>query len=155
MVVSPLVTDLIVKLILITKVHALSMGYSGFFGSPWTYRNLYLCRDHTWSIRPRISRRFRRFDSIITSIPPYHSIGKGKSKWNNHFRCQNAYPSSFKSSNPWAKEGLALINGTQFILSYAVLGLSRFYNCLKAADCWCYVLRGSTRFYLPAQERIT
>ena len=33
-----------------------------------------------------------------------------------------------------AKEGLALINGTQFMLSYAVLGLSRFHNCLEAAD---------------------
>ena len=27
-----------------------------------------------------------------------------------------------------------MINGTQFILSYAVLGLSRFHNCLEAAD---------------------
>src|ERR1700761_3218205 len=32
------------------------------------------------------------------------------------------------------KEGLALINGTQFILSYAVKGLLRMHNCLEAAD---------------------
>lgn len=32
------------------------------------------------------------------------------------------------------KEGLALINGTQFILSYAVLDLQRFHNCLEVAD---------------------
>jgi histidine ammonia-lyase len=32
------------------------------------------------------------------------------------------------------KEGLALINGTQFILSYAVRGVQRMHNCLEAAD---------------------
>ncbi len=32
------------------------------------------------------------------------------------------------------KEGLALINGTQFILAYAVLCIQRFHNCLEAAD---------------------
>ena len=32
------------------------------------------------------------------------------------------------------KEGLALINGTQFILSYAVKGVQRLHNCLQAAD---------------------
>ncbi len=32
------------------------------------------------------------------------------------------------------KEGLALINGTQFILSYAVKAVQRMHNCLEAAD---------------------
>ena len=32
------------------------------------------------------------------------------------------------------KEGLALINGTQFILSFAVTGLQRMHNALEAAD---------------------
>jgi histidine ammonia-lyase len=32
------------------------------------------------------------------------------------------------------KEGLALINGTQFILAYAVLSVQRLHNCLEAAD---------------------
>src|SRR4030095_1908057 len=32
------------------------------------------------------------------------------------------------------KEGLALINGTQFILSFAVKAVQRMYNCLEAAD---------------------
>ncbi|RZM09846.1 MAG: histidine ammonia-lyase, partial [Pedobacter sp.] len=32
------------------------------------------------------------------------------------------------------KEGLALINGTQFILAYAVKGVQRMHNCLEAAD---------------------
>jgi len=32
------------------------------------------------------------------------------------------------------KEGLALINGTQFILAYATMAVSRFHNCLEAAD---------------------
>ncbi len=32
------------------------------------------------------------------------------------------------------KEGLALINGTQFILAYAVANLQRMHYCLEAAD---------------------
>jgi histidine ammonia-lyase len=32
------------------------------------------------------------------------------------------------------KEGLALINGTQFILSFAIKAVQRFHNCLEAAD---------------------
>jgi histidine ammonia-lyase len=32
------------------------------------------------------------------------------------------------------KEGLALINGTQFILSYAIKAVQRLHNCLEAAD---------------------
>jgi len=32
------------------------------------------------------------------------------------------------------KEGLALINGTQFILAYAVKAVQRLHNCLEAAD---------------------
>jgi histidine ammonia-lyase len=32
------------------------------------------------------------------------------------------------------KEGLALINGTQFILAFAVKAIQRLYNCLEAAD---------------------
>ena len=32
------------------------------------------------------------------------------------------------------KEGLALINGTQFILAYAVANLQRMHFCLESAD---------------------
>ena len=32
------------------------------------------------------------------------------------------------------KEGLALINGTQFILAYATMGVDRFFRCLELAD---------------------
>ncbi|RYZ15437.1 MAG: histidine ammonia-lyase, partial [Chitinophagaceae bacterium] len=32
------------------------------------------------------------------------------------------------------KEGLALINGTQFILAFALKGVQRLHNCLEAAD---------------------
>ena len=32
------------------------------------------------------------------------------------------------------KEGLALINGTQFILAHAIQVLDRLHNCLRQAD---------------------
>lgn len=42
-----------------------------------------------------------------------------------------------KSLKPYVlgpKEGLALLNGTQFILAHGVLALKKFHNCLEVAD---------------------
>ena len=93
------------------------------------------------------------YDEIIPEVPAQGSVGAsgdlaplahlflpiiglGKVKVNGT-TISSAKMHTLHHLNPvtlGAKEGLALINGTQFILSYAVLGLSRFYNCLEAAD---------------------
>jgi len=53
------------------------------------------------------------------------------------------------------KEGLALINGTQFILAYAVQGLLRLHNCLEAADIiGAMSLEALTGTRAPFEERL-
>ena len=126
---------LIVKLMLITKVHALSMGYSGI--------SLEVLERFLFFIHHEIIPEVPTQGSVGASgdlAPLAHLflpiIGLGKVKVNGT-TLSAAKMHTFHHLNPISlgpKEGLALINGTQFILSYAVLGLSRFYNCLEAAD---------------------
>jgi histidine ammonia-lyase len=53
------------------------------------------------------------------------------------------------------KEGLALINGTQFILSYAVKAVQRLQNCLEAADIiGAMSLEALTGTKAPFDERL-
>jgi histidine ammonia-lyase len=53
------------------------------------------------------------------------------------------------------KEGLALINGTQFILSYAVKAVQRLQNCLDAADIiGAMSLEALTGTRAPFDERL-
>ena len=133
--VGPIVPDLIAKLMLITKVHALSMGYSGI--------SLEVLERIVFFIHHEIIPEVPSQGSVGASgdlAPLAHLflpiIGLGKVKINGEIMSA-AKMHTLHDLAPLplgAKEGLALINGTQFILSYAVLGLSRFYNCLEAAD---------------------
>jgi len=53
------------------------------------------------------------------------------------------------------KEGLALINGTQFILAFAVKGVQRLHNCLEAADViGAMSLEALTGTKAPFDERL-
>jgi histidine ammonia-lyase len=53
------------------------------------------------------------------------------------------------------KEGLALINGTQFILAFAVKGVQRLHNCLEAADIiGAMSLEALTGTKAPFDERL-
>jgi histidine ammonia-lyase len=53
------------------------------------------------------------------------------------------------------KEGLALINGTQFILSYAIKAVQRMHNCLEAADIiGAMSLEALTGTKAPFDERL-
>lgn len=53
------------------------------------------------------------------------------------------------------KEGLALINGTQFILSFAVKAVQRMHNCLEAADIiGAMTLESLTGTNAPFDERL-
>jgi histidine ammonia-lyase len=53
------------------------------------------------------------------------------------------------------KEGLALINGTQFILSFAVKAVQRMHNCLEAADIiGAMSLESLTGTKAPFDERL-
>ncbi|MDQ6608989.1 MAG: histidine ammonia-lyase [Bacteroidota bacterium] len=53
------------------------------------------------------------------------------------------------------KEGLALINGTQFILAFAIKGVERMFNCLEAADIiGAMSLEALTGTKAPFDERL-
>lgn len=125
----------IAKLMLITKLQSLAQGYSGV--------QLSTLERILWHID----------NDIIPIVPEKGSVGasgdlaplshlflpliglgevmyKGKAvKTSILFKQEN-----LSSITLGPKEGLALINGTQFILSFAVAAIQRMHNCLEVAD---------------------
>jgi len=123
------------KLMLITKVHALSQGFSG--------------------IRLEVVERMLKFIELdlIPVVPEQGSVGAsgdlaplshlflpliGEGEfWQDGNSVAAAALLSKHHLKPLelhAKEGLALINGTQFILSHAITGLSKMRYLLDLAD---------------------
>lgn len=125
----------IAKLMLITKVQALSKGFSGV--------QLETLHRILWHIN----------NNIIPVVPEKGSVGasgdlaplahlflpllglgsvfhKGKIKPSAAVLQEHG----LEPIKLGPKEGLALINGTQFILSFAIKAVQRFHNCLEAAD---------------------
>ncbi|MDH5609809.1 MAG: histidine ammonia-lyase, partial [Cyclobacteriaceae bacterium] len=129
------VPEVIVRLMMITKLHALCKGYSGV--ALETLERILYFLDH--DILPVVPNK----GSVGASgdlAPLAHLflplIGLGEVMYQG-----KAYDSmailrqhQLEPLVLGPKEGLALINGTQFILSYAVWGLARMYNCLEVAD---------------------
>jgi histidine ammonia-lyase len=125
----------VAKLMLITKVQALSKGFSGV--------QLDTIHRILWHIN----------NNIIPVVPEKGSVGasgdlaplahlflpllglgsvfyKGKISPSAAVLQQHG----LEPIQLGPKEGLALINGTQFILSFAIKAVQRFHNCLEAAD---------------------
>lgn len=133
--VGPNVPTEVSKLMLIIKVHSLCMGFSGI--------RLAVIQRICWHIE----------NDIIPIVPSQGSVGasgdlaplahlflpligegkilyKGKElETNKVLRKEKKLPFSLKE-----KEGLALINGTQFISAYTCLALDKFRNCLENAN---------------------
>ena len=125
----------VAKIMLITKVHALAQGFSGV--------QLSTLERIIWHIE----------NDVIPVVPEKGSVGasgdlaplahlflpliglgevfyKGK-----RYKAQDVLQQfGLSSIQLGPKEGLALINGTQFILSFAVKAVQRMHNCLEAAD---------------------
>ncbi|CAM4241153.1 histidine ammonia-lyase [Pseudoalteromonas byunsanensis] len=123
------------KLMLITKVHALSQGYSG--------------------IRLEVVERMLAFIELdlIPVVPEQGSVGAsgdlaplshlflpliGEGEfWHGDSTIPAAHALKEHGLEPLelhAKEGLALINGTQFILSHAITALTKMRYLLDLAD---------------------
>ncbi|KZN47047.1 histidine ammonia-lyase [Pseudoalteromonas luteoviolacea] len=123
------------KLMLITKVHALSQGFSG--------------------IRLAVIERMLRFIEldIIPVVPEQGSVGaSGDLAPLSHLflpllgegefwvgeeikaAAQVLADNNLEAMDLDSKEGLALINGTQFILSHAITGLTKMRYLLDLAD---------------------
>jgi histidine ammonia-lyase len=132
----------VAKIMLITKVHALAQGYSGV--------QLTTLQRILWHIENDVIPVVPEKGSVGASgdlAPLAHLflplIGLGEvytrinTNGNELMRMKTSdalqkFNSSTIQLGP--KEGLALINGTQFILSFAVKAVQRMHNCLEAAD---------------------
>jgi histidine ammonia-lyase len=146
----------IAKLMLITKVHALAQGYSGV--------RLETLQRILWHIENDIIPVVPEKGSVGASgdlAPLAHLflplIGLGEVFYKGtRYKAQEILNKlSFKPIQLGPKEGLALINGTQFILAYAVKAVQRMHNCLEAADIiGAMSLEALTGTKAPFDERL-
>lgn len=125
----------IAKIMLITKVHALSQGFSGV--------QLQTIERILWHIENDIIPVVPDKGSVGASgdlaplahlFLPLIGLGQVFYKGILHDTQDVLQKMHVKPIKLGPKEGLALINGTQFILAYAVKAVQRMHNCLEAAD---------------------
>lgn len=146
----------VAKIMLITKVQALAQGFSGV--------QLSTLERIIWHIDNNIIPIVPAKGSVGASgdlAPLAHLflplIGLGECYYKGE---RKSTAEIFQQENITAitlgpKEGLALINGTQFILSYAVKAVQRMHNCLEAADIiGAMSLEALTGTKAPFDERL-
>jgi histidine ammonia-lyase len=125
----------VAKLMLICKVHALAQGFSGV--------QLSTLQRLIWHIDNDVIPVVPEKGSVGASgdlAPLAHMclplIGLGEVFVNGEKMKTAAFfaKQKMEAIELGPKEGLALINGTQFILAFAVKAVERMQNCLDAAD---------------------
>jgi histidine ammonia-lyase len=146
----------IAKLMLITKVHALARGYSGV--------QLSTLQRILWHIEQDVIPVVPEKGSVGASgdlAPLAHLflplIGLGEVFYKGkRYRSQEILQLfGLSPIQLGPKEGLALINGTQFILSFAVKAVQRLHYCLEAADIiGAMSLEALTGTKAPFDERL-
>lgn len=146
----------IAKIMMITKVHALAQGYSGI--------KLETVERIIWHIENDVIPVVPERGSVGASgdlAPLAHLflplIGLGEVFYKGKIQNSKKVLDEFKlpAIQLGPKEGLALINGTQFILSYAVKCVQRMHNCLEAADIiGAMSLEALTGTKAPFDERL-
>jgi histidine ammonia-lyase len=146
----------IAKLMMITKVQSLAKGFSG--------AQLETIKRILWHIDNDIIPVVPEKGSVGASgdlAPLAHLflplIGLGKvfykGKISNSLDVLTEFGLQPIQLGP--KEGLALINGTQFILSFAIKAVERMHNCLEAADIiGAMSLEALTGTKAPFDERL-
>ncbi len=131
---EPIANEL-AKLMLILKVHALAKGYSGI--------QLSTLERIMWHIENDVIPIVPSQGSVGASgdlAPLAHLflplIGLGTVHYQGETISTMALfkKTGLKPVELGPKEGLALINGTQFIAAHAVVVVEKFRNCLKQAD---------------------
>ena len=164
----------VVKLMLITKVHALAQGYSGV--------QLQTLERIIWHIENNVLPVVPEKGSVGASgdlAPLAHLflplIGLGETLIRDPQLSTNENARINLNTGEWRKistreafsrfglsaiplgpkEGLALINGTQFILSFAIKAVQRMHSCLEAADIiGAMSLEALTGTKAPFDERL-
>jgi histidine ammonia-lyase len=131
---SPIPTE-IAKIMLILKVQALAQGYSGI-ALPTLERLIWHIENDVIPIVPCQGSVGASGDLAPLAHACLPLIGQGKVVYKGEvvdtakmFQAENLQPIELAE-----KEGLALINGTQFIAAFAVKVAERLHNCLEHAD---------------------
>ncbi len=129
------IPHLVAKLMLITKAHALAQGFSGV-AVETVERILWHIEQDIIPVVPQKGSVGASGDLAPLSHLFLPLIGLGEimvkgEKWQtaDFFAKQGLKPLALGP-----KEGLALINGTQFMASFGALGLYRFHHLLEQAD---------------------
>jgi len=123
------------KIMLITKVQALAQGYSGI-ALTTLERILWHIEENIIPVVPEKGSVGASGDLAPLSHLFLPLIGMGE-VYRNGSRISAAEMLKQHGLEPLVlgpKEGLALINGTQFILAFAVKGVERLHHALECAD---------------------
>jgi histidine ammonia-lyase len=131
---NPIDSEL-VKLMMICKVHALSRGYSGI-ALPTVERIIWMIENDVLPIVPEQGSVGASGDLAPLSHLFLPLIGEGEVEYQGKRQpIQQVYQQSgLQPLVLGPKEGLALINGTQFILAHGVKTVEELYRCLNHAD---------------------
>lgn len=125
----------LVRLMLTLKIHALSFGYSGV--------SLTLLKRMLWHLENDCIPVVPEKGSVGASgdlaplahlFLPLIGLGKVVFKGREMETSEALQMAGLKPIELGPKEGLALINGTQFILAHAVKLVDKMHNCLAHAD---------------------
>ncbi|MCG2460288.1 histidine ammonia-lyase [Flavobacteriaceae bacterium F89] len=125
----------IAKLMMILKVHALAQGFSGIAESTLD-RILWHLENDAIPVVPSQGSVGASGDLAPLAHLFLPLIGLGKVQFRNKIIPTSDLfeKTGIKTLKLGPKEGLALINGTQFITAHAVSVLERMHNCLSQAD---------------------
>jgi len=152
---EPIPVD-VAKLMLITKVHALAQGFSGV-QLETVERILWHIDNNVIPVIPEkgsvgasgdLAPLAHLFLPLIGLGEVFHQGTKSKTQ-------DVLIKFSLKPLRLGPKEGLALINGTQFILAFALNAVLRMHNCLESADIiGAMSLEALTGTKAPFDERL-
>ena len=146
----------IARIMLITKVHALAQGYSGVQLTT-LQRILWMLSEDVIPVVPEKGSVGASGDLAPLSHLFLPLIGLGEVFYRGKRKPTREVLEKFglASITLGPKEGLALINGTQFILAFAVMAVQRLHNCLEAADIiGAMSLEALTGTKAPFDERL-
>jgi histidine ammonia-lyase len=146
----------VAKLMLITKVHALAQGYSGV-RLETLQRILWHIENDAIPVVPEKGSVGASGDlaPLAHLFLPLIGLGEVFHQGTRYKAQEMLNKFSVKPIQLGPKEGLALINGTQFILAFAVKAVQRMHNCLEAADIiGAMSLEALTGTKAPFDERL-
>lgn len=153
------IPDELVRLMLILKVHALARGYSGIQIAT-VQRILWFLEQNIIPVVPRQGSVGASGDLAPLAHLFLPLIGLGKVRYRGEEWVTDHLFTRFevKALQLGPKEGLALINGTQFMAAYGVQILERLQRCLDSADVIAALsleaLAGSARPFHPGLHEL-